>query len=187
VTPPELDMDAAETGQEFGRIGRRLFTEALLGANFGNMSVRSGNGFFITRKESFLDVPEQPVFVPLEGPVPDTASTEYRVHREIYKSTSHRAIVHAHPPYAIALSFSTDPIIPVDTEGVMFCPLIPVVEGKPGSVDLAVNVARGLLASCVAVARGHGTFAGGKNLDEAYIRTSLAEHSCRILFLTGKL
>jgi L-fuculose-phosphate aldolase len=180
-------MDAAETGQEFGRIGRRLFTEALLFANFGNMSVRSGDGFFITRRGTYLDVPELPVYVPLEGPVPDTASSEYRVHREIYTITAHCAVVHAHPPHAIALSFSHDPIIPLDTEGVMFCPLIPVVEGKPGSEELAVNVARGLLASCVAVARGHGTFAGGKNLDEAYIRTSLAEHSCRILFLTGKL
>lgn len=155
-------MDAAEAGQEFGRIGRRLLAEALLGANFGNISVRSGDGFFITRKESFLDVFGQPVYVPLEGPVPDTASTEYRVHRQIFRSTSHRAIVHAHPPHSIALSFSSDSIIPVDTEGVMFCPLIPVVEGKPGSEELAVNVARGLLASCVAVARGHGTFAGGK-------------------------
>jgi len=186
VIPPELDMDAAEAGQGFCRIGRRLFQEALLGANFGNMSVRSGDGFFITRKESFLDVPGQPVFVPLDGPVPETASTEYRVHREIFRSTSHRAIVHAHPPHAIALSLSADSLTPVDTEGVMFCPLIPVVVGKPGSEELAVHVARGLLASGVVVARGHGTFAGGKNLDEAYIRTSLAEHSCRILFLTGK-
>jgi L-fuculose-phosphate aldolase len=180
-------MDAAETGQEFGRIGRRLFTEALLVANFGNLSVRSGNGFFITRTGSFLDVPGQPVYVPLEGPVPETASNEYRVHREIYEITSHRAVVHAHPPHAVALSLLNAPITPVDTEGVMFCPFIPVVEGKPGSEELAVNVARSLRSSCVAVARGHGTFAGGKNLDEAYIRTSLAEHSCRILILTRKL
>jgi L-fuculose-phosphate aldolase len=179
-------MDAAEMGKEFGRIGRRLFTEDLICANFGNMSVRSGNGFFITRKGSFLDVAEQPVYVPLEGPVPGDASSEYRVHREIYTITPHRAIVHAHPPHAIALSLFNAPIIPVDTEGVMFCPFMPAVEGKPGSEELAVNVATGLLSSCVAVARGHGTFAGGKNLDEAYIRTSLAEHSCRILILIGK-
>ena len=179
-------MDAAETGKEFGRIGRRLFTAGLLSANFGNISVRSGNGFFITRTGAFLDVPEQPVYVPLEGPVPGDASSEYRVHREIYTITSHRAVVHAHPPHAIALSLLPARIIPVDTEGVMFCPFIPVVEGKPGSEELAANVARSLLSSCVAVARGHGTFAGGKNLDEAYIRTSLAEHSCRILILIGK-
>ena len=179
-------MDAAETGKEFGRIGRRLFTAGLLSANFGNMSVRSGDGFYITRSGSFLDVPEKPVYVPLEGPVPEDASSECRVHREVYRITSHCAVVHAHPPHATALSLLHAPIIPVDTEGVMFCPFMPVVVGKPGSEELAVNVARSLLSSCVAVARGHGTFAGGKNLDEAYIRTSLAEHSCRILILIEK-
>jgi len=179
-------MDAAKTGEEFGRIGRRLFSEALVGANFGNLSVRSGNGFFITRTGSFLDVPEKPVYVPLEGPVPGDAASEYRVHRQIYKITSHLAVVHAHPPHAVALSLFNAPIIPVDTEGVIFCPSMPIVEGIPGSDELAVNVATSLISSCVAVARGHGTFAGGKNLDEAYIRTSLTEHSCRILILAGK-
>jgi L-fuculose-phosphate aldolase len=179
-------MDPEEIGEEFSRIGRRLFTAGLLSANFGNMSVRSGDGFYSTRTGSFLDVPEEPVYVPLAGPVPEHASSEYRVHREIYKITAHQAVVHAHPPHAIALSFSTATITPMDSEGVMFCPSMPVIEGKPGSEELAENVARGLLSSCVAVARGHGTFAGGKNLDEAYIRTSLIEHSCRILILTGK-
>jgi L-fuculose-phosphate aldolase len=179
-------MNAGEIGQEFGRIGRRLITEALLSANFGNMSLRSGDGFYITRTGSYLDIPGEPVYVPLEGPLPELPSSEYRVHRQIYKTTSHRAVVHAHPPHAVAFSFSIAPIIPVDTEGVMFCPFIPVVEGKPGSEELAVNVAKGLLSSGVVVARGHGTFAGGNNLDEAYIRTSLAEHSCRILILIGK-
>jgi L-fuculose-phosphate aldolase len=177
--------ETGEIGQEFGRIGRRLFSEALLGANFGNMSIRSGDGFYITRTGSYLDVPGEPWYIPLEGPVPEQVSSEYRVHREIYRLTSYRAVVHAHPPHAVALSFSNATITPVDSEGVMFCPFLPVVEGTPGSEELAVNVARGLVSSPVVVARGHGTFTGGKNLDEAYIRTSLAEHSCRILILIG--
>jgi L-fuculose-phosphate aldolase len=178
--------DARGTGKEFSRIGYRLFTEALLCANFGNMSIRSGDGFYITRTGSYLDIPEEPVYVPLEGPVPKQASSEYRVHRQIYIITSHNAVVHAHPPHATALSFSNAPIIPVDSGGVMFCPALPVVEGETGSEELAVNVAESLRSSCITLARGHGTFAGGKNLDEAYSRTSLAEHSCRILVLIGK-
>jgi L-fuculose-phosphate aldolase len=34
---------------------------------------------------------------------------------------------------------------------------------------------------------GHGTFTAGRTLDEAYILTSLAEHSCRVLWLAGEL
>ena len=171
---------------EFERIGKRLFAEGLLVASFGNMSVRSGSGFFITSRGAYLDCPGSPVFVPMEGDVPEQASSEYRVHRAVYRASNHRAaIVHAHPPHAVACSLSRERIVPVDSEGQMFAPLIPVVEGACGSDDLAEQVARGLSAHGVVVARGHGTFAAGTTLDQAYILTSLAEHSCRILLLTG--
>ena len=179
-------MDAAETGKEFGRIGRRLFTAGLLSANFGNMSVRSGNGFFITRTGSFLDVPEQPVYVPLEGPGPGGCFKRVQgPPGDLYDNLSPCRCPRPPAPRNRSLTF-TCPNYPGRYGRRHVLPVIPVVEGKPGSEDLAVNVARSLLSSCVAVARGHGTFAGGKNLDEAYIRTSLAEHSCRILILIGK-
>jgi len=171
---------------EFKRIGRRLFSEGLVGGNFGNMSVRSGEGFFITRTGTYLDDPGNPVFVPLDGPVPEGASSEYRVHREVYKKTRHEAIVHAHPAHAVALSIITGEIIPRDSEGVMLCPVIPVVHGIPGSDELANNVSDSLILSKLAIASGHGTFAAGKSLDEAYLFTSLGEHACRVLTLIGQ-
>ncbi len=179
--------DAWEITVDFSRIGLRLVTEKLVGGNFGNISIRSGEGFYITRQGSYLDIPGEPVYVPLEGHVPLQASSEHRVHRQIYKKTPHLAVVHAHPPHAIALSLAKDGISPVDSEGLLFCPFIPVVKGFPGSEELAENVSHELLASSVTIARGHGTFAGGKDLDEAYIRTSLAEHSCRVLILLKQI
>jgi L-fuculose-phosphate aldolase len=80
-----------------------------------------------------------------------------------------------------------DKIIPEDSEGEMLCPEIPVVQGAPGSQEIAENVARSLVSSRLVIARGHGTFAAGKTLDEAFVYTSLAEHSCRILFLKRSL
>ncbi len=173
--------------REFERIGRRLFAEHLVGGNFGNMSVRKGDeGFFIKRSGTCLDEPAEPVYVPFIGDVPKEASSEYRVHREVYLRTRFSAIVHAHPPHAIAMSFNIDEIKPQDSEGLMFCPLIPVVDGAPGTDELARHVADGLNRVPVVVARGHGTFAGGKSLDEAYHLTSMAEHSCRVLTLAWK-
>jgi L-fuculose-phosphate aldolase len=172
--------------EEFRRIGRRLFSEGLVGGNFGNMSIRSGEGFFITRTGSFLDEPGELVFVPLEGPVPKEASSEYRVHREIYKKTRHNAIVHAHPAHAVAMSILTDNIIPKDSEGEMLCPVIPVVPGSPGSDGLARNVSDALSLSKLVIASGHGTFATGKSLDEAYLFTSLGEHACHVLLLIAR-
>ena len=168
---------------EFERIGRRLFSEGLVGGNFGNMSVRSGDGFFITHTGSYLDNPGEIVFVPLDGPAPNEASSEYRVHREVYRKTRHNALVHAHPAHAVALSIMCGEIVPRDSEGKMLCPVIPVVHGAPGSDELAMNVSDSLCLSKLTIASGHGTFAAGKTLDEAYLFTSLAEHSCRVLTL----
>jgi L-fuculose-phosphate aldolase len=169
---------------EFERIGKRLFAEHLVGGNFGNISVRKGDeGFFIKRTGAYLDVAEEPVFVPMRGAAPADASSEYRVHREVYGITPHQAVVHAHPPAAIAASLVMYEIIPEDSEGLMFCPRIPVVGGAPGSQEVADNVARALMGSKLVIARGHGTFAAGRSLDEAYLFTSLAEHSCRVLSL----
>jgi L-fuculose-phosphate aldolase len=169
---------------EFERIGKRLFAEHLVGGNFGNMSVRTKEGgFFIKRTGACLDIATEPVFVFLNGDAPKEASSEYRVHREVYGKTTHTAIVHAHPPYAVAASLVRDEIIPEDSEGEMFCPLIPVVTGAPGTQEIADNVARALSISKLVIVRGHGTFAAGATLDDAYVLTSLAEHSCRVLAL----
>jgi L-fuculose-phosphate aldolase len=74
-----------------------------------------------------------------------------------------------------------DKVVPEDSEGEMLCPEILVVRGDPGSQEIADNVALALVSSKLVIVRGHGTFAAGKTLDEAYIYTSFAEHSCRIL------
>jgi L-fuculose-phosphate aldolase len=168
---------------EFERIGKRLFAEHLVGGNFGNMSVRTGDGFFIKRTGTCLDIATEPVFVPLSGNAPNEASSEYRVHRAVYATTNHAAIVHAHPPYAVAASLVLNEIITEDSEGEMFCPRIPIVSGAPGTQEVADNVARALVSSKLVIARGHGTFSTGVTLTEAYVLTSLAEHSCRILAL----
>ena len=173
---------------EFERIGKRLFTEHLVGGNFGNISVRKGDeGFFIKRTGAYLDVAGELVFVPLQGDAPYDASSEYRVHREVYRNTNHKAIVHAHPPCAVAASLVMDEVVPEDSEGEMLCPNIPVVQGAPGSQEIAENVARALSSSKLVIARGHGTFAAGKTLDEAYVYTSLAEYSCRVLLMKWNL
>jgi L-fuculose-phosphate aldolase len=167
---------------EFKRIGKRLFNEHLIGGNFGNISIRKGKeGFFIKRTGTYLDSPGKLAFVPFNGDVPKEASSEYRVHHEVYRKTNYEAIVHAHPPYAVALSLVMDKIVPEDSEGEMLCPEILVVRGDPGSQEIADNVALALVSSKLVIVRGHGTFAAGKTLDEAYIYTSFAEHSCRIL------
>ncbi|MDD1653202.1 MAG: aldolase [Methanomicrobiales archaeon] len=174
--------------QEFRRIGARLHDEGLVAGNFGNLSIRGPEGFRIKRSGEYLEDPGPPVVVSFSGPVPPRASREQAVHRAIYGATGHLAVVHAHPPHAVALSLATKgPVIPRDCEGKILCPEIPVVDGEPGSAELAGNVAEALTTHTVVIARGHGTFAGGKSLEEAYLSTAAAENSCRILVLLRQI
>ena len=175
---------SSKTAAEFSRIGKRLFAEHLVGGNFGTMSVLTPEGYFITRTGSYLDAdPAEIVLMPRNGRMTPGASSEWRVHTAVYNATEHEAIVHAHPQHAVALSLLYDSIRTVDSEGQLFASEISVVEGACGSQALADAVAEALCSSKVVIAKGHGTFAAGKSLDEAYLFTSLAEHCCKVLYL----
>jgi len=171
---------------DFSRIGKRLFSEHLVGGNFGNMSVKTDDGYLITKTGSYLDAdPEQIVLMPLNGRVTPGASSEWRVHTAVYNASEHKAIVHAHPPYAVALSLLTEgEIVTIDSEGKLLAPTIQVVDGPCGSEQLADVVAEGLKTAHIVIAKGHGTFAAGRDMDQAYLYTSLAEHCCKVLYLT---
>jgi L-fuculose-phosphate aldolase len=172
---------------ELARVGRRVIAEGLVSGNFGNASIRSRDGFFVKRTGAYLDDPGPLAFVPLEGDLPAEASREALIHRAIYQETRHGAVLHAHPVFAVTLSLSREKVVPVDSRGRLLCPAIPVVDGEPGSQVLADRVAHGLMHGKIVIARGHGTFAAGKDLEEAYLVTTAAEHACRILYLSGML
>ena len=167
---------------EFERIGKRLIQEGLLSGNFGNMSVRCEGGFYITTSGSFLDSPGDLAYVSREKGAEPRASSEYRVHQMIYETTGAMAVVHAHPPFAVAASFGGDVITPIDSEGKMFLPSIPVADGEPGTNALAEDVAKKAGFSPVVIARGHGTFAWASSLEKAYLLTAITEHAAKVIY-----
>jgi L-fuculose-phosphate aldolase len=117
------------------------------------------------------------------------ASTEIGVHRAIYKKTSALAVVHAHPPCAVSLSLLEDEIIPVDSEGSYLTHRIPVIDAEfaIGSSELEEMLPEVLKKYRLAMIRGHGSFATGQLLEEAYQLTSSLEHSCRIICISRSL
>lgn len=171
--------------KEFENIGKRLFHEGLVAGNFGNMSVRVRGGFLITSGGAYLDEEENLKFVTTDGTPEEGASSEWRVHHRTYLSSEAGAIIHAHPPFSVAASFNCDEIVPIDSEGKMLCPVVPVIIGEPGTDELAENVSTALASAPAAIARGHGTFVKGKDLKEAYLLTSTVEHCCRIIYYFG--
>jgi L-fuculose-phosphate aldolase len=117
------------------------------------------------------------------------ASTELAVHRAIYRETSASAVVHAHPPHAVALSLTETEIVPIDTEGMSLLGEVPVLgwnmEVKPGGlVDI---IAQALKQRRVIMVHGHGSFAIGQLLEEAQNYTTTLEESCQVICLLKSL
>jgi L-fuculose-phosphate aldolase len=174
----------------FQRIGRDLFLTGMVSSHGGNMSVRMGGHIFITRRGSNLAWLEERDIVKIGLREDDSsvmlASSEIVVHRAIYESTTALAIVHTHPPHAIVRSFMSDEIVPIDSEGSYLLKRVPVVatELTVGSAEVAKVVSKELKDYPVVMLRGHGAFAIGNMLEEAYQWTSAFEGTCKILVLS---
>ncbi len=125
--------------EQFQSIGRDLFLAGVISSHGGNMSVRMGDRILITRRGSMLARLEERDLIEIGLEENDAnimlASTEIIVHRAIYQGTAAQAIVHTHPPYAIARSLVSDEIVPVDSEGSYLLHKVPVVaaeRARPG-------------------------------------------------------
>lgn len=178
---------------QFQAVGQSLFARGLISSHSGNLSIRIGDRLFITHRNSMLGcLKEQDLVetgISKNDRATPLASTELAVHRCVYKQTSATALVHAHPPYAVALSFSEREIVPCDVEGQMLLGRIPVLGWervvRPG--ELAEEISGVLKDHKVVVVRGHGSFTVGQLLEEAYHYTTALEESCRLLYLLRTL
>jgi L-fuculose-phosphate aldolase len=174
--------------QEMAILGKKIVQAGLTTSRFGNMSILFGEKILITKTGSMLDELDenQIIEVDLNGPCPrdEQASTETCVHRAIYGDTTAQAIIHTHSPYAVTLSLLKDRSVePLDSEGRHFLGTIPIVNGSFGTNELAINVSMVLKASKSCIARGHGVFALGKDLKEAFEVVSMVEHSAKVKYL----
>ena len=184
---------SGEKIRQFQWVGKALLKEGLNSSHSGNISIRKGSHILITRKRAMLGRlgEEDIVKANLDGggEKEKPASSELPVHRAIYRRTAAQAIVHCHPPHAIALSLVMKRVTPVDVEGSYHLKDVPVlVSQKPvGSQEIADEIATLMEGYKVILCRGHGSFAVGDALEEAYWWSSCLEHSSKILWLTRNI
>jgi L-fuculose-phosphate aldolase len=177
--------------EQFQVFGRDLFLRGLTSSHGGNMSVRLGDRVLITRTGAMLGHLEQKDLIETSLEDLDSsvmlASSELLVHRAIYKNTSALAIVHVHPPHAIALSMiEQDEIIPIDNEGSYVFHKIPIIQTEltTGSKEVAKLASARLRDYKLIMLRGHGCFSIGAVLEEAFQWCSSLEEACRVLCYT---
>lgn len=174
---------------DFSWVGSDLYTSGAVSSHGGNLSVRlPGDRMLITRTGSMIGrlTPEDLIETSLSAcgdPRDPECSVELVVHRAIYAATGARAIVHAHAVETVARSFVDDLIVPADSESKLRLVDVPVVVAATtiGSAEAGARLAAALKDRRIAVLRGHGPFAVGETLEDAYQAVSCLEASCRVL------
>jgi L-fuculose-phosphate aldolase len=176
----------------FREIGRDLYAQNMVSSHGGNLSIRLGDRVIIKRRGAMLGQlkPHDLIETGLEKNDSNVAlaSTELLAHRTIYLNTPALAICHCHPRTAIAFSLSRNEIVPIDNEGSYLLKKIPVIteEFASGTPQMANKVAEALKDYKIIMLRGHGSFATGQTLDEAFFWSSTLEEACQIM-LAAKL
>jgi len=172
----------------------RVLVERRLGTSTsGNLSCRCGDEVFATPTGIALGDVTGPGLsrVDLEGRLlaGPAATKEIRLHLSVYRmAPSVRAVVHVHPPHAIALSTLVEPgsFLPsVTPQFVMRAHRVPVLPyAAPGS-DLLGPWLAGSRAQKAVCLQNHGVVTFGADFRQAIGTLEELEENCRLWLLAG--
>ena len=172
--------------------GKLLFERHLISGWGGNLSCRVGeNEFLITGRHAPLGFLTAADLVRIDGagkPLkPDQlASSETPLHLAVYAATGTQAIIHVHPPITLAFSLTHDDFVPVSFEEKYTIGEVPIIAQNTPTVTKPEKFAEELKYRSVAIIKGHGTVAIGKNFQEAFLLTDLLEEAVRCRFFTER-
>ncbi len=182
--------------KEITEYARLMYTEHLVSATSGNISVRlpdREDAFAITpSSESYMSMTEDRIVVmTLDGEILEAAegakpSSEWRLHAELYRTKKEvNSVVHTHSPYATAFAAVRKPIPLILIEmKVWLNGEVPVAEYAPnGSLEVAQNTAKAIGDKGACLMANHGAVAVGENLKKAYIRAAYTEDAAKICLL----
>lgn len=190
-------LTAQQISHEIVSICERLHRRNMLAAADGNISYRiSDDEILITPSaiaKAFMKADEMAV-INLKGDVlKGNPSSERLMHLEVFRSCPNaKAIVHAHPPTAIAWSIAQPELtkLPSDclSEVILATGDIPFVPyARPGTENMGVALKTFLPRHRAMILRAHGALAWGESLAEAYRGMERIEHSAQILATAKQL
>jgi len=172
--------------------GRVLVSEDQGDYVAGHVTLRlpDGDGRFLMKPAGIgLEemTPDNIIIVDREGePVAGTMPrhSEVFIHSEILRVRSDiAAVVHTHPPHAVAFSSLGRPLLPVGNDGAIFCAGVPVFSE---TTDLIIDQARGrAVARCLGdhqalILCNHGIVTAGRSIEEAVWLALKLERACRV-------
>jgi len=171
--------------EDFQSLGRDIFLTGLVSSHTGSLSTRQDDKMFITRRGAMLGrLTEQDLIeVAIGGVPPEGAAEDAVVHQAIYRATDAQSVIYARPPWTMALALVEDRLSPANHDGADNLGSAPVLISQRtiDSPDIAGLVGRTLRESRVAALRGHGVFARGADLWDAFHMVSLLEEMCKVV------
>lgn len=181
--------------EQIAEIARLCWERGYIGAIDGNISVRQDDGSILITPAGtvkFLIRPEQIVHCDARGRPIDggRASTETAMHVACYEERPDvRAVVHAHPPTAVAFSLAgiglMDAVIP---ELVVTLGAIPTAPyGTPGTSELPDSIRQYVKCSDAVLMERHGALTLGRDLLDAYKKMEQIEHNAKITYMARTL
>ena len=191
-------MDERGLREELVEIGLEMYRRDFISGAAGNISVRlAHNRFLIT--PSGLNKgklsPDKLLVIDLDGNCLNgeaacRPSSELPMHLEVYRQRADvGAVIHAHPITCVALSLVgislQDSYIPEAL--VMLGPVPTTPYATPSSTENRDAIA-GLIAHHDAIILAHhGSLTVGRNLEEAYARLEILEHTAKTIALAFQM
>lgn len=170
--------------------GKRLYQQGYLAGADGNISIRIKNRIYITSSgcgKGFLtekNISE----VSLNGTVlKGKPSTELQMHLEVYRSCAKaKAVIHAHPPLAIAWSLCNikNKYIPSESlpEIILTTGEIPVISyTRPGTKEMGLKLKSFFPKHRIFLLSRHGGLSWGESMEEAFWGIERLDHISKIL------
>jgi L-fuculose-phosphate aldolase len=172
--------------ETFQDLGRDMFLTGLVSSHTGSMSLRDGDRVVISRRTARLGrlSAEDLIEFNLEDECPPESPEDAAIHQAIYRTTDAQAVIFARPPATMAMALVDDRLSPAGGEGADLGTAPVLLSQRPlASSDVAQLVARTMKVSRVAALRGHGVFARGDDLVDAFHMVSLLEEMCKVSHL----
>ncbi|HZQ10306.1 MAG TPA: class II aldolase/adducin family protein [Anaerolineae bacterium] len=180
---------------EIVRVGKLMWEKNFIAAGDGNLSVRLGSDRLLCTpsgfSKGFLN-PDQLLLIDLQGNKVGAnygaareliPSSEIRLHLECYRQRADvNAVIHAHPPSAIACSLVgltlAKCILPEVVYELGTIPTLPYA--TPTSLEGPERIRDVIPSYDALILERHGSVTVGKNLWEAYMRLERLEHAALI-------
>ncbi len=184
--------------QEIVDVARILAESGLISSSDGNISAKLADDRFLATPSGLYKrtmTVEDIIVVDADGQLLEGRSglrptSEIKMHIEVYRQRPDiEAVLHAHPPYAVALTVADIPF-PVNLIPEVLLALgdVPTAEyATPGTQDLAVSIRTLVRDHNAMLLSHHGSLTVGKTLMETLIALERLEAAARAYYLANAL